>query len=1136
MTVLTINLLGPFSVVLEGQPVDSFSTFKVRALLAYLAIEGNRPLDRSHVAGFLWPDVTEDSARGNLRFSLSNLRKVVKDKEANPPFLLTGRRSIQLNPDAVKAEQIHVDIIAFQSLHRQALTELQITAGQTNIATALEAISLYRGPFLDKFGDIDSPEFDDWVQLQRELLHRQMADLLTKISQLVFADGAYGQAVVYAQKLVDHEPWSEDAHVQLMNALWHNGQGDMALRQYEKCCQILEAELDVEPAPETIALYEAIRDNRTDFQQAVEIQVPTSRSVELGTTTAATNSIHPKEQHNIPPLLKPFFGREDELAHMTELLLRPSCRQLTLIGPGGMGKTQLAIEYARRQLENKESLSSDVDAEGEAEWPDGVWFVSLVNTRESNQIPVTIADALNVDLAPDEQPLESICRILRRRKLLLILDNFEHLLDGALQVNQILEQAPNIQILSTSRTRLNLKMETVLNLSGLTVEGADSSHQSGTTLESASAFFVDCALRKDPAFSTDGEKLVHIRGICQLVGGMPLAIELAAAWTRVLSLDEIAESLAKSLSFLSTSMPDLPERHRNVQALIKQSWQRMSQPTQQIFAQLSVFRRSWDWRAMQQITNATLDALTELIDNSLVSKDQTGRYQVHGLLRQFGQEQLEETPELNAETVKKHTAYYMAFLENLAPDFNGPKQAKAVQTVDVEIENVRAAWYAAAITQTWSDLEKGAVGLYRYLDTLDKIHDGAELFGIALESLEKAKFSENDHARLTIRLLNSHAYFLTILCEFDKAKRLIERSLDLCANLSANINEHLAQNNAKESHPDELFQEGRAHHLLGSLLRSTAPEQARAEYQSALERWQGPNSIHNRIFCLQDLSDMERQDQNFDAAIEYAEQALRLARQLNSSRHISMSLAILANVYQDMGAFDQVRRRNQEAVKLAREIGNRKLATEILNNMAITEHYTGDIQASYAMFQEALSIHRSLGGGTRSELMAAGNVARTAIKLEKYQEAESLFRETAQEWQRAGDPLRQARNLQGLVSTLMHSDQVGQARAELNQLLTNHYSVLNREVLGMVLSTSAEVLAAEGDLAISILVDAYLYAHFARTSTAVKESEQRREALTERGESALLAEVDSRVQSLSEDEIIGLILEPSDANLGTMGS
>ncbi len=394
MSQLSLSLLGEFEVFLDDRRLTGFETIKVRALLAYLVVEAGRSHQREVLAGLLWPDISGEAARTYLRQGLANLREVLSDRSVDPSFLLITREAIQFNTNSDHA----LDLTAFATLlatcARHAHRQPALCA---RCAQQLEAaVALYRGPLLDHFSPGDSTAFEEWAALKREALHQQAVGVLTRLADYHERRGAYDDVRRVAWRQLDLDPWREEAHRQLMRALWHNGERSAALAQYERCRETLRAELGVEPAPETTALYTQIR------------------------SATAVASAHDRHRATVPqstllPDTTPFIGREAELVRLGDLLANPGCQLLTLVGPGGIGKTRLASQVARDHL---------------AAFAHGVAFVPLVAVPTAAGIVPAIAQALQITLLRREDPQVQLFTHLHGKELLLILDNFDHLQSG----------------------------------------------------------------------------------------------------------------------------------------------------------------------------------------------------------------------------------------------------------------------------------------------------------------------------------------------------------------------------------------------------------------------------------------------------------------------------------------------------------------------------------------------------------------------------------------------------------------------------------------------------------------------------------------------------------------------------------
>jgi predicted ATPase len=418
-----------------------------------------------------------------------------------------------------------------------------------------------------------------------------------------------------------------------------------ALVQYESCRSILQAELGIGPEPETTALVERIR--------AGEIKELTPDPILL-------------PQHNLLPEATSFVGREDEVSSLSEQLTLSDCRLLTLVGPGGIGKTRLALKVAEQKL---------------GRFEDGVFFIALASLHTPDAVVSAIASAVRFRFYEVEQSFEDqFLHYLHNKELLLILDNFEHQMAQVSLVEMVLTTAPRIKFLVTSREALNLDWEWRYEVRGLDIpKTARALNQS-----SASRLFLERARRLQPQFSL-ADHADGILRICQLVNGMPLGIELAASWLKTLPCEAIADEIQNSIDFLATTLRNVPERHRSMRAVFDQSWRMLSDEERDVLARLAVFRGGFEREAAQQIAGANLIMLTGLVDKSLLQCDQ--RYSVHELLRQYVTEQMPSQAMYAA-----YSAYYMEFFIAREADIKGRRQWAAIDELTIEFENIRAAW------------------------------------------------------------------------------------------------------------------------------------------------------------------------------------------------------------------------------------------------------------------------------------------------------------------------------------------------------------------------------------------------------------------------------------------------------------
>jgi len=673
-------------VELNGTPIEIPSR-PAQSLLAYLILNPGKSFRREKLAGLLWPDSDETAARNNLRQTLWRLRKAVGDG-----YIVSDKFSIAFDSNA----DYNLDAAM-----------LEDGAVETESADALiRSVSVYEGRLLPGF-------YDDWVTLEAERLEAVFQDRIQMLIDRLTEEGRWREVRVWAEWWLAQGQVPEPAYRALMMA--HAGLGDLAsvAAVFQRCIEALEEELGVEPSQETQELFHKLTSGKI---------VP--KALARGTKSGPTMKL--------PLQPTPFIGRNDELSRLAALLADPTIRQVTILGPGGMGKTRLAIEAAR--------------AQGDA-FADGVYFVSLAPLDDPFLIISSIAEAINFSFHVRDQreqweadyQTEQLMDYLSQKQMLLVLDNVEHLLTSALPsleewkrgaeelVADIIQDAPKIKILATSRERLSLQGETLFALDGLEFpKRLQPEERLDIETYSAVELFVKSARRVQPEFELTPDNLAAVIDICRLVEGMPLGVELAAAWVELLSPAEIDTEIQNNLDFLETTLHDIPSRQRSLRSVFETTWKRLTEPEQAVFQQLSIFRGGFTREAAQTVTSASLSVLMPLVNKSLLRPDFKGRYQIHKLLRQFGTERLAASPADETAIRDRHCEYYAAFLNKKETDLIGPNQGKAFAEIEVEIDNARVAWSWAVAQAKFDEMEQLMESLgefYRVRGKLDEGHD-----------------------------------------------------------------------------------------------------------------------------------------------------------------------------------------------------------------------------------------------------------------------------------------------------------------------------------------------------------------------------------------------------------------------------
>lgn len=443
-------------------------------------------------------------------------------------------------------------------------------------------------------------------------------------------------------------------------------------------------------------------------------------------------SVQPTQDAVLPQQPTPFLGRVHDVAALCRLLDNPACRLLTLCGPGGIGKTRLAIEVA---------------AQVQHRFADGVAFAALQHVASAPFLASTIADALRLPLQGQGDAETQLLHALHDRQLLLVLDNVEHLLDGVDLLLRILRAAPEVTVLVTSREVLNLREEWLFPVAELDLPGDD--NHADLLQSSAVQLFVACAqrVRRDFDLAVEGPAVAQI---CRLAAGMPLAIELAAAWAKTLPCSEIAAEMGRNLLFLEAKLRDLPERHRSVRAAFDQSWRLLSAAEQTVFRRLAVFRGGFTPDAGMRITGATLPLLAALVDQSLLRLDTRGRYQMHELLRQYAEWHLLSDLEETIAVQRAHAGFYAEWLFSQEPElFRG---RRALDAIAGELENVRAAWQWATAQIDLHTIRQSAYAVWAYYQQRGPVMEGIAALEQGLGCLA-CRAGENEPDALRAQLL-----------------------------------------------------------------------------------------------------------------------------------------------------------------------------------------------------------------------------------------------------------------------------------------------------------------------------------------------------------------------------------------------
>jgi len=986
---LNISLLGRFQVTRGGSPVSGIESDRGRALLAYLAVEGDRPHRRDKVGAILWPDAEESRMRQNLRRALYNLRQTLDLPAASEPLLLVTPQDLQLNP---KSDH-WLDVAHFRALLTQYHShahpaDANCVACHQHLA---EAVTLYRGDFLAGFSLPASEPFEEWRLFTQEALHVAMLEALTNLATFHQKRQEPAQAISYYQRQIELEPWREEAHQALMRLFAARGERSAALAQYSLCVRLLTEELGAPPSSETDQLYEQIVQGAVGKSQPI-VASPVSVQAAPITPTVA-----------LPAPITPFIGRQRELTLLAQQLADPACRLITIAGLGGVGKTQLALTAAHALTSADAATTTNA-----ATFADGLYFVSLADLSAPShsdtaplaletQIATAIVNALALDLQPNASVVDQLCGYLRDKACLLILDNYEHLLGGADLVSQLLTAAPRLKIIATSRQPLHQSDEWLLPVEGLSVPV--SSTEADLARYESVALFVQWARRKESYFTLDADNQGAVVEICQLVDGLPLGIVLAAACYPELTCVEISAEIRRNLIILTAEaspqspnhLVDLTARHRNIQAVFEASWQLLTSAEQRVLGRAAVFQGGFTRQAGLQITGATLGELSGLVARVLLRRTSAGRYVMHELLRQFVTTKLETNNEINANAPReRHSHYYLDWAIRQAPALVSAELPQAMAALRTELANLRVAWQWASHQQQHELLADSVEVLTDFYEASGLLGEAEQLLGDAIQTIHGHTPNSVQiacEAKVTLALLR-------ILWEQGKltaAEAWLSRAAELAratgdpalafSHVRASLHLRMAQGayGVAESVVAEALavadQSGDPHLQLLAKLdqgRLALSRHRYGEAQAALTQAQqmGGQSLNpllqDSIFLF--LGRTAYYQGQMAQAKAYDEQGLQLARTLGLRLRVADHLLHLGTVYDALGDYGAAQGVYQEALAIYRDRGARQHEISVLGNLGISIAYLGDYTGAIRYTRQALDLQTELGKVNQSAI------------------------------------------------------------------------------------------------------------------------------------------------------------------------
>jgi predicted ATPase/DNA-binding SARP family transcriptional activator/DNA-binding CsgD family transcriptional regulator len=877
-----IGLLGGFSVTVGDRKIDdsAWRLKKAASLIKLLALAPSHRLHRERAMDLLWPESGKKAASNNLRQTLHVARKILHhDPEIASRLLNVSGEQLLICQEGA----LWVDIDAFEEA-------ADTTRRSEDPAAHRAAIELYSGELLPE------DRYEEWAESRRQELRQRFLTLLVELARL-HEDRAAEEDLTAAfqafQRVLAEEPTNEEAHVGIMRLYALSGRSEEALRQYGRLSKALSSGLGGEPSASTRALREEIAAGRFHAGLVQSAGPPTEQTAGVA------------QAHNLPAQRNSFIGREWEMLDLKRQLAMT--RLLTLSGAGGSGKTRLALEVARDLI---------------GAYPDGVWLVELAPLTEGKLVPHAVTDALGVPEEPGQSLSDALVDDLREKRLLLVLDNCEHLIEAVAQLsNALLSSCPLLRVVATSRETLGVEGELAWRVEPLSFPDVHRSddrdaHRAPATGEleryEAVRLFVARARLGSPHFELRAENAEAVAQICSRLEGIPLAVELAAARVRTLSLEQISERLEDSLKLLRGDSRTAPRRQRTLRATLEWSYNLLSAEERVLLRRLSVFAGGWTLEAAEEAVGTSggiqeeeiLELLSKLVDKSLVVAEvRTGevrRYRLLETVKQYARERLETSGEADA-FWRRHAEFFLALAEEAAPELTGAQQQEWAKRLEAEHDNMRAAlsWSLENEPETTLRL---AGALARFWEMRARFLEGSAWLGAALRQRGRADVATDTAART--KILSEAGTFAWHRGDYEYAIELHGEALALYR---------------------ELGDDG---------------------------------GVAFAILCLGtqylDKGDLER-------SAPFFEEALATSRKIGERRTIAMAMRNLAEVARQKGEYERAKSLGMECLSLYKELGDDLRVARTVGWMGLLTFWSGDDQdLAEGFLKEGLALNREI--------------------------------------------------------------------------------------------------------------------------------------------------------------------------------
>ena len=901
-----IRVLGGFSVSVGFRNIhgNAWRLRKAANLVKLLAVSPGHRMHREQIMEALWPELGTRAASNNLRGALHVARRVFDpEPSAASGYLTLQEEQVALCPGG----QLRVDVEAFEEAAAAARRSQEPAAYRT-------AIELYSGELLPE------DRYEEWAEERRGELHKTYLSLLVELSRLYEVREDLGLAIEALQRAVVGEPTHEGAHTGLIRLYALSGRPGEALAHYERLREDLLREFATEPGAEIQRIYKEVLSGRIS---PARTSLEGDRPVEEPTSAAA---------HNLPAARTSFVGRERELVEVKRELAMTSL--LTLTGAGGTGKTRLALELARELA---------------PAYRDGVWLVELAGLSEPGLVPNEVAGVLSVRDQPGRPLLDALVDALRSKRMLLILDNCEHLAGACVEISEaLLDSSPGLQMLATSREPLVTGIGTSRMVAPLAVPES----QQKPTVEDLAGYasarlFVERARDRNPTFTLTSQNTEKVAEVCRMLDGIPLAIELTAARMDILTLEQIAERLDHALGFLSGGRQPIEPRHRTLRATLGWSYDLLGEPERRLFTRLSMFAGGFSLEAAEAVgagegveRTDVLESFLALADKSLVVAVPIAsgavRYRMLEPIRQYAQERLEEGGEAEA-IHHRHATFFLELAERAEPHLKGPGQVEWLKRLEEDNDNLRTALL-------WMLEREGLELSLRFGATLGEFWYMRGHLSEGRRWLETALAKGDAPSVARVRALAKASWIATEQANLERATALGEQGLELARKLGD-----------EDGTATALLNLGMAVMGRGQLERSTALlEEGLLLFRGLGDKWGLARSLLSLGFVAMFQGDEERAE----ALIEECLAVSRESGDVWSSGGALIQMALMALLREDYGRSEAL---CKESLELSRRSGMQHHITIVLHTSAALAGSRGQPLRSARLWGTAEALREAMG-------------------------------------------------------------------------------------------------------------------------------------------------------------------------------